>query len=243
MVPAATNAAALETLVRSQIDRLRDDKEAALDAIDSHEQELASLGMPLTEDAITRRLRKTETALNRVWRTTLEELDKARAEAPRTESNNVATRFPVFDADPPRRSTVSDAALEYMARRAEDNAAAISSDIMARARWARAEAEVAAELEDVAATLAELEAEFEAQESMATPVIEPTPTPIPIPTPPTSIPTPAQALAPASISTPSTTRPRVSYTPLSTGNRRQRRAIESELKREARKEKARRRKR
>ncbi len=88
---------------------------------------------------------------------------------------------------------------------------------------------MAAELEDVAATLAELEAEFAAQESMATPVIEPTPTPIP--TPPTSIPTPAPIPTPASPS------PRTHHASQPKGNRRQRRAIESQRRREARKNK------
>ncbi len=73
-VPEANDRARLEILVKSKIDAIREEQEIALDGLDAHERELAACGMPLSEDAETKRLRKYETDIRRAWRTTHTEL-------------------------------------------------------------------------------------------------------------------------------------------------------------------------
>ena len=59
-VPAADDATTLIAIARDEISRLNDRIESGLEALDDSERELAMLGMPMSEDIFTARLRKAE---------------------------------------------------------------------------------------------------------------------------------------------------------------------------------------
>ncbi len=78
-VPEATDRDGLDRLVKRQIALLRHEQEVSLNALDAHERDLATHGMPLTEDAETRRLRRDETNARRDFRWTHAELLRLRS--------------------------------------------------------------------------------------------------------------------------------------------------------------------
>ena len=81
-VPAADDAEGLSALVAEQIERLRADQEESLDRLDESERLMAAAGMPLDEDAATRRLRRHESSCRRAMYWARAELIRAREGAP-----------------------------------------------------------------------------------------------------------------------------------------------------------------
>ena len=77
-VPAADDAEGLSALVTDQIERLRADQEESLDRLDESERLMAAAGMPLDEDAATRRLRRYESSCRRAMHWARAELLRAR---------------------------------------------------------------------------------------------------------------------------------------------------------------------
>ncbi len=66
-IPEATDQKYLEILIRRQIERLREKQDDYLIERDEKEQDLASVGLPVSEDAESRRLRRYQTALRKEW--------------------------------------------------------------------------------------------------------------------------------------------------------------------------------
>ncbi len=146
-VPEANDRARLEILVKSKIDAIREEQEIALDGLDAHERELAACGMPLSEDAETKRLRKYETDIRRAWRTTHTELLRVRAErekggfrsqievkpTPTPMLKSSPFTFPMeTNAEPPPRDCVPRAGVDYVIDRAEKNVDVMLKDMIAR---------------------------------------------------------------------------------------------------------------
>ena len=80
-VPAADDPDGLARLARREIEKLRDDQAAVLDALDDASRAMARAAMPQTEDAVTTRLRRYERRLRR-------DLAKAHQELCRMRSGN-----------------------------------------------------------------------------------------------------------------------------------------------------------
>ncbi len=80
LVPMATDASGIETLVREQVALLREARETFLDSIDAREREMTIWGMPVVEDAETRRLRRNESAMRHGWNRMLTELIRVQAQ-------------------------------------------------------------------------------------------------------------------------------------------------------------------
>ncbi len=221
-VPEATDREKLDRLVKGQIAFLRHEQAVSLNALDAHERDLATHGMPLTEDAETRRLRRDETNARRDFRWTHAELLRLRSgREPRpTKSNrkpnsnlnlnlnpnDLAGPWAAAD-EPPPRNCVPRAGIDYVINRVERNVDQMFEDVFAR-------------MTDEADGIDREELDqFEARE-----------------TPSVAVPQPAPSLAPRSAPafTPSRTPSRPGTGNEPSGNRRQRRAAKLKERRDAR---------
>jgi hypothetical protein len=79
-VPAEGDTAGLAALAAREVARLREDREAVLDALDEANRGMAEVGMPLSEGALTMRLRRYEAGFRRTLNWAARELRRARGE-------------------------------------------------------------------------------------------------------------------------------------------------------------------
>jgi hypothetical protein len=124
-VPPACDAPALAALVAAQVDRLGEEQEATLNALDEATQALAAAGMAIEEDAATRRLRRYEASARRELRWSLAELRRVRAEFPgagefpASSSSSSSSSRPDASSAPAERPLANGAAMDFLVKRAQ----------------------------------------------------------------------------------------------------------------------------
>ena len=110
-VPPPADAEGLAGLIRREVARLRDDRDAVLDELDDAERSMAVLGMPLDEDATTARLRRYEASCRRAMNWAHSELRRLKSDA---------SPAPKTPAEPePPRPTLPKSAVAFLAKRSE----------------------------------------------------------------------------------------------------------------------------
>jgi hypothetical protein len=112
-VPAASDAEGLAKLVAKEVARLRREREESLDELDLGDRAMAASGLGMAEDAETARLRKYEGTCRRALHWALAELRRVRVAC--LPGGGPSSSGP---GDIPR-SSLSKAAFEFMAERAE----------------------------------------------------------------------------------------------------------------------------
>ena len=138
--------------VSDQVTMLEQSLEESLNSLDWANQSMAAAGMPMEEDADTKRIRKQESRVKLDYRRAKAELEESRAQAaaaaaspesaPASEPEPVASSSrttPAPDPDPPPRPKTSHAAMNFLEKRSE----LMGFDIPATATAAARRVEVA----------------------------------------------------------------------------------------------------
>ncbi len=129
-VPPPDDVPGMAALVAREVERLRARQEEALDRLDRTRRAMAADGMPLEEDAATARLRKYEGSCRRAF-------NAARAELLRLREAKAAPEPSKAGPPPSHRAPLSDAAVDYLAKRAR-----VANEVRAEARAAQAQAAI-----------------------------------------------------------------------------------------------------
>jgi hypothetical protein len=119
-VPIEGDTAGLAALAAREVARLKEDREAVLDALDEANCGMAEVGMPLSEDALTMRLRRYEAGFRRALNWAVKELRRVREGTEGEETRSEPSAWPAAaPLPPPSRSRPGEAELPAQVARVE----------------------------------------------------------------------------------------------------------------------------